>query len=215
MRERSAAKRKAGFFQSECLRRKRRDRRSDVMSGAHSSSSDTEDRPGGVPLSGRGRACRAGSRAHQDAHRDIHRNRKGGETTANPLASAPGGSLGASEEGRPLGKNRPRLPRSARDRLAALRLSPFGGWGTSIATGASTPSNMEAPPCLTSPITDIPFSPFPAATAVPLRVHGGVGRVGTTPLRFIVPGRPKQIAPSSPSTVPLRKFGRTATPTIG
>ena len=60
-------------------------------------------------------------------HRDMP-DRRGGDFL-DRLDHAPGGSLGATEEGRPVRQDRPHLPHTARNRLKRLQASPPEGRG--------------------------------------------------------------------------------------
>ena len=70
-------------------------------------------------------------------HRDMP-DRRGGDFF-DRLDHAPGGSLGATEEGRPVRQDRPHLPHSARNRLKRLQASPPEGRGLPTSPIPPTP----------------------------------------------------------------------------
>ena len=155
-------------------------------------------------------------------HRDMP-DRRGGDFF-DRLDHAPGGSLGATEEGRPLRQDRPHLPHPARNRLKTVQgLAPEGAGpsypahppdttGNRMPGARRAPGRSIGPSCPTSPHIVIPSSPSPAPIAVPRPVLGAKGPADTGPRRCIRPGARRRIAASSSPTAPRPRSGRIPIP---
>ena len=151
-------------------------------------------------------------------HRDMP-DRRGGDFL-DRLDHASGGSLGATEEGRPVRQDRPHLPHSARNRLktdprprprkgGAFLPRPFPRHHRKPDPGRwPRPRPVHgAPSCPISPRIVIPSSPSPAPIAV-LRPAPGAGRVVIAPRNCTRPGARRRIARSSLNTAPQLRSGR-------
>ena len=153
--------------------------------------------------------------------------RRGGDFL-DRLDYAPGGSLGAAEEGRPVRQDRPHLPHSARNRLktdprprprrgGAFLPRPFprhhrkpdpGRWPRPRPVHGG-PSRPISPPIV------IPSWPSPAPIAAPRPAPGAAGRANTALRRCTRHGARRRIAASSLPTAPRRRSGRIPTPNSG
>ncbi len=165
-------------------------------------------------------------------HRDMP-DRRGGDFF-DRLDHAQGGSLGATEEGRPLRQDRPHLPHPARNRLKRLQASPPKGRGLPTSPIPPTPQEagcraLAAPaaaadawrslmPDLTAhrhPVLAVPCPDCRAPIAVPRPAPGAAGRAATAPRRCTGHGARQRIAASSLPTAPRPRSGRISTPDAG
>ena len=139
--------------------------------------------------------------------------RRGGDFL-DRLDHAPGGSLGAAEEGRPVRQDRPHLPHSARNRLKQLQASRGGAF-----LPRPSPRHHRKPDPRRSPrprpMHGSPPCPTSPRILMPCPAPGAAGRAGIGPRRCTRPVVRRQIAASLRPTAPWPRSGRIPIPDAG